>query len=642
MKKLSNKTNKINYRPEIDSLRAISVIAVIIYHAQINFLGYPLLPGGYLGVDIFFLLSGYLITSIILNDLKQNKFSFTFFYIRRARRILPALFFLLLCILPLAWIFLQPAALIDFVNSILFSLGFSSNFYFYYTGLEYGAISGLLKPLLHTWSLAVEEQFYILYPIFLVTIFFFHKKLINILVIVLFFFSLLFAEFFSKINPDLNFYILPSRVWEILAGSLIVLFEKKYKTNPTKFQSNLLSFIGLILILISFVKIHEVSPTPTVKNLIPIIGTSLIIIFFNKNSFIAYILTNKILVSIGIISYSLYLWHFPIFSFTRQARLATDSSDYILVAILIFLISIFSYHIIEKPFRKKNYISDKYFFKIILILGLILSSISFLIIKNNGYPDRYPNYNSFSVDYQKYLNDFRISKYEFGNPQFNDPNKKNILIIGNSHARNTFNALKFNENLFNNYEFSIIDSQTHCIKNIFYKFEVCDGLKLKNSLKKIFKESEIIIISSKFELDEVKDIELIVNLAKNNNKDIILTTNEPSFYFKDYLTIIDNFYIKNKRLPDKFETNLLEREYFESLEKNINLKNINSKIDKLSQQMNIILLNKSKLLCSNEFKKCEFLTLEKDKIIFDSDHYSMNGAKYLGKKMFEQNWLKLN
>lgn len=640
MKKLLNNKDKVNYRPEIDSLRAISIIAVIIYHAQINFLGYPFLPGGYLGVDIFFLISGYLITSIIFNDLKKNKFSFTFFYIRRARRILPALIFLLLCTLPFAWIFLQPASLVDFVNSILFSLGFSSNFYFYNTGLEYGAISGLLKPLLHTWSLAVEEQFYILFPLLLVTIFLFYKNLINILLIVLFFLSLIFAEYFSKINPNLNFYILPSRVWEILAGSLILLLENKIK--PTNFQSNLMSIFGLVLILISFFKIHEIIPTPTLKNLIPIIGASLIIIFFNKNSFISYFLTNRILVSIGLISYSLYLWHYPIFSFIRQTRLAVGPLDYILVAICIFLISIFSYFIIEKPFRKKNYISDKFFFKIILIFVLIFCSISIFIIKNNGYTDRYPNYNNFNVDYQKYLNDFRILKYEFGNPQFNYPNKKNILIIGNSHARNTFNALKFNEKLYDNYEFSIIDSQTHCIINIFNKFELCEGLKLKNSLKKIFKESEIIIISSKFELNEVKYIELIVNLAKKKNKEIILTTNEPSFYFKDYLTIVDNFYIKNNRLPNEFETRLIEKEYFKNLEENINLKDINSEIYKISQKMNTTLLDKSNLICSDELKRCKFLTLENDKIIFDSNHYSTNGAKYLGKIMFEKNWLQLN
>ena len=171
------KNYKIKYRPEIDGLRAIAVVAVIIYHAKINFLGYQIFRGGYLGVDIFFVISGYLITSIIFREIQQKKsFSFRNFYLRRARRILPGLFFLILCCIPISWFVLMPTGFVDFAKSIIYSLGFSSNFYFYFTGLEYGEVSGLLKPLLHTWSLAVEEQYYIIFPILLVLGVFFIKK----------------------------------------------------------------------------------------------------------------------------------------------------------------------------------------------------------------------------------------------------------------------------------------------------------------------------------------------------------------------------------------------------------------------------------------------------------------------------------
>ena len=176
---------KLTYRPEIDGLRAIAVGAVILYHAQINILGHQPFKGGFIGVDIFFVISGYLITSIIFKELvTTGSLSFKHFYERRIRRILPALLFVMLVSIPFAWMYLLPYDLIDFSKSILYSLGFSSNFYFHYSGLEYagGVIHG--NPLLHTWSLSVEEQFYILFPIvLLVTFKYFRKYLIHILII---------------------------------------------------------------------------------------------------------------------------------------------------------------------------------------------------------------------------------------------------------------------------------------------------------------------------------------------------------------------------------------------------------------------------------------------------------------------------
>jgi len=157
---------KLTYRPEIDGLRAIAVGAVILYHAQITIFGYQPFKGGFIGVDIFFVISGYLITSIILKELvTTGSFSFKHFYERRIRRILPALLFVMLVSLPFAWMYLLPNSFVDFSKSILYSVGFSSNFYFHYTGKIYGAINSLYLPFLHTWSLAVEEQFYIIFPV---------------------------------------------------------------------------------------------------------------------------------------------------------------------------------------------------------------------------------------------------------------------------------------------------------------------------------------------------------------------------------------------------------------------------------------------------------------------------------------------
>ena len=217
---------KLSYRPEIDGLRAIAVGAVILYHAQITIFGQQSFKGGFIGVDIFFVISGYLITSIILKELvNTGSFSFKHFYERRIRRILPALLFVMLVSLPFAWIYLLPSSFIDFSKSILYSLGFSSNFYFWYSGQQYGAESGMLKPFLHTWSLSVEEQFYILFPIVLLIIFkFFRKYLIHILIIG-FIVSLGLAEWTSRNYPSASFYFLHTRMWELLSGSILGYLE---------------------------------------------------------------------------------------------------------------------------------------------------------------------------------------------------------------------------------------------------------------------------------------------------------------------------------------------------------------------------------------------------------------------------------
>ena len=641
MRDYLNKNYKLKYRPEIDSLRAIAVIAVIIYHAKINLFGYQLFPGGYLGVDIFFVISGYLITSIIFNELQLKKnFSFTNFYLRRGRRILPALFFLLLCCIPFSWFILLPSSYIDLSKSILYSLGFSSNFYFYFTGLEYGAIDGLLKPLLHTWSLAVEEQYYILFPILFVSGFFFLRKRLNILILIFLLISLVFAEFFSAKNSNLNFYILPSRAWELLIGSLLVFIGNKRTFKITNFKSNILSIFGLTLILFSFVYFYEATPSPNIKSILPIIGTLLVLVFYRKETIMAKFFNNRLLVGVGLISYSLYLWHYPIFAFVRNLRITQNLSGHLTVAILIFLISTISYFFIEKPFRNKKFISNKNFIKIILITLSILILSSFAVIHNKGFENRYSNYNKFSTDYFKYLTEVRVKKYEYGNPQFKHPIKKNILIIGNSHGRDIFNSLKINEDLFDSFEFSILDVQVRCIENIFDKFEFCDGKKMTRLEKKIYIESETIIISSAYKSEDLNKIEKIIQSLIKDKKKVILTTMSPSFDFENYSTIIDKFYFKHKMLPDPDEVILLEKKYYQSMKTQI--KKINQKIEIISKKNNIKLLKKFSLLCNEDTKRCEFLTKNDDKILFDNSHYTINGAEYIGKKIFNSGWLDIN
>ena len=183
---------KINYRPEIDGLRSLAVISVIIYHANINIENIQFLNGGFFGVDIFFVISGYLISLLIFKELSEKKtFSFSNFYKRRIRRIIPALLFVMMCSLPIGWIILPPSSFVSLSESILSSIVFVSNIYFHFSGIEYDAWKGLFVPLLHNWSLSIEEQFYIIFPLFIIIVFNFCRKYLLIFLIFCFVLSFL-------------------------------------------------------------------------------------------------------------------------------------------------------------------------------------------------------------------------------------------------------------------------------------------------------------------------------------------------------------------------------------------------------------------------------------------------------------------
>ena len=389
---------KLTYRPEIDGLRGVAVIAVILYHSQINILGHKSFNGGFIGVDIFFVISGYLISSIIFKELFiKGSFSFKNFYERRIRRILPALLFVMLASLPFAWLYMRPTIFIDFSKSILYSIGFSSNFYFWYSGGRYGAESELLKPFLHTWSLSIEEQFYILFPIvFLVSFKYFKKYLIFILIFG-FIISLGLADWGNKNHPSFNFYNLTSRGWELLAGSILSYFEIKlgYRNRNNRLGL-ILPTIGLILIIHAIIFFDD-RFHPSIYTLSPVLGVCLIIWFSKRDELITKILSTKFIVGIGLISYSLYLWHYPVFAFARIKNFNISEYEKLECIVLIIILSLLSYFFIEKPARdKKNKMNTLVY--IILLFIFILVSFNTLNIIKNGFKNRFPQILLSSID----------------------------------------------------------------------------------------------------------------------------------------------------------------------------------------------------------------------------------------------------
>lgn len=373
----------MTYRPEIDGLRALAVLPVIFFHA-----GFQNFSGGFIGVDVFFVISGYLISTIIISELNQNNFSIVGFYERRARRILPALFLVMVLCLPPAWFLMSPVDLKGFGQSLVAVSTFSSNILFW---LESGYFDteSELKPLLHTWSLAVEEQYYILFPIFLATVWKFGFRFITSVLLVFFFISLFLSHIASEFAPSANFYLLPSRGWELLIGVFIAFYIRKYGYMKSFLFNQLVSLIGLSLVALSIFYFNKDTPFPSLYALIPTLGTGMLILASVKGTLTYKFLSIKPIVGIGLISYSAYLWHQPLLAFTRHLYLGHIPNFLLLLlcAASLFFAWI-SWRYVEKPFRNKQVVTKKMIFQFSFLGILFFSSIGLVFHFNDGFSQR--------------------------------------------------------------------------------------------------------------------------------------------------------------------------------------------------------------------------------------------------------------
>jgi peptidoglycan/LPS O-acetylase OafA/YrhL len=378
-------SSRLSYRSEIDGLRAIAVVSVILYHAQIALFGRDWFEGGYIGVDIFFVISGYLITRIILSELHaKGSFSFLDFYERRARRILPMLFVVIFISIPFAWQKLLPLNFVEYAKSILASLFFSSNFFFYFSTTQYGADSALLKPFLNTWSLGVEEQFYLVFPILAILSYKYYSKHFFTILVALSLLSLQFAELMEIRNSDLNFYLPFSRFWELAIGSMLAYRELNYRPLGDGIAKRAFPMLGLYLIIYSILFFDSKTPHPGFHTLIPIVGVALIIAFASKDELVGKLLGSKLFVWIGLISYSAYLWHYPIFAFSRMGVNNHSNYDKFGWILITLALSISSYVLIEKPFRRS--INKKCFVVLLASSSILLITFSYYVVNSDGVP----------------------------------------------------------------------------------------------------------------------------------------------------------------------------------------------------------------------------------------------------------------
>jgi peptidoglycan/LPS O-acetylase OafA/YrhL len=622
----------MNYRREIDGLRALAVLPVILYHA-----GVQTFSGGFVGVDVFFVISGYLITTILLAELEKGKFSIINFYERRARRILPALFFVMFACLPFAWFWLLPGDLMDFSDSLVAVSTFISNILFWRTS-GYFATATELKPLLHTWSLAVEEQYYVLFPIFLMLTWRIGKRRIIGLLVVLFLVSLAAAQWGSQARPEATFYLLPTRGWELLLGAFVAFYFSTGKRNLNEIASQLGSLLGLFLLAISIFLFDKHTPFPSLYTLVPTVGTALIILYATERTVVGTLLGNKLLVGIGLLSYSAYLWHQPVFAFARHYIDEPPKLLLIGLALASIALAFFSWKYVEAPFRSKERFGRKTIFVYSALFTTIFISLGVAGKLTSGFAYRYKESDrqlaslqkSEAGNYvQKRFSDLIMKPYAA-----NDERKK-VLIIGDSFAEDLVNALY--EGSFDSHIQIATRHISHRCGNLFmdrtifagkiadYDLSLCanKGLFEDKKLRALMLASDEIWFASSWQYWQAELIQQSVASVESFTQKPVKVFGPKNFgevNIKNLLSIDaeQRIALKAHVSAETIKTNALMKN---SLEPNV-------------------FIDLQTLMCGSNENVCPLFTSSGDLISHDGSHLTEPGAKYCGAKLAHSVLLK--
>jgi peptidoglycan/LPS O-acetylase OafA/YrhL len=429
----------MNYRPEIDGLRAVAVIPVVLYHA-----GFGLFSGGFVGVDVFFVISGYLITSLIVSEKQRGIFSLANFYERRARRILPALLLVMLASIPFAWQLLMPNEMKEFSESMVAVSTFCSNFFFWRRS-GYFDISAELRPLLHTWSLAVEEQYYAIFPLCMVLLWPLGTKRMTQFTVAAVLLSFSFMLAVDATSSAAAFFLLPTRAWELLVGALIAFNHDVISAAKRPIINEIGAVLGVVLISYAVLMFDKTTPFPSAYTLAPVLGTALIVSCALPTTLIGRILKSRPFVGCGLISYSVYLWHQPLFAFLRHSGYAATGPVYLAISAISFALAYLTWRFVETPVRNKHLVSRSAIVSAITSVSIGLIAFGLAGHRSDGYELRLDEAQRGILAYDHYNHDklYRAGKC------FLEPNQKALsfppecsadhpaeatIVWGDSHA----------------------------------------------------------------------------------------------------------------------------------------------------------------------------------------------------------------
>jgi len=377
----------MKYRSDIDGLRAVAVSLVVLHHADIGWF-----PGGYIGVDVFFVISGYLITNIVYNETIAGNFSFSNFYIRRARRLMPALFAVLFVTAIIALLVLMPTDLARFGQSLIWVSLYVGNMFFWREHGGYFGGNAQEAPLLHTWSLAVEEQYYLFWPLVIVIgLKFLKPKHFGVLTLIGLVALVVLSEWATRNTIGAAYYLLPTRAFELLVGSALAIYWKKLPALGGVIN-HLTSTIGLVLIIASALILSPASPFPGINAIYPTLGSALLIYSHNSSSagIGNRLLSYRPIVFLGLISYSLYLWHWPLFAYAKYMGIEQPPTLKFALVGVAGVLAYLSWKYVEQPFRRAHYKSLWSASRsLVFAPGCVVLIAAAVMIFGNGLPDRF-------------------------------------------------------------------------------------------------------------------------------------------------------------------------------------------------------------------------------------------------------------
>jgi len=618
---------KLNYHPHIDGVRAIAVLSVLFYHLEFDFI-----PGGFTGVDVFFVISGYLITRILYRDVQAGNFQFKRFYLRRLRRLGPALLAVLVITFAAAYLFLTPEHFQRFSGALITSVLSVSNIYFWSESGYFDA-NAHLKPLLHTWSLSVEEQFYLVWPALIFLARFLSARSLLLVFISVGAVSLIGAKAMTLTSPESAFFLMPFRIYEFTIGAAIALLPALTQLSNTK--KEIVTMSGFALIGYSVLQFDSSTPFPDVYALVPCLGAACLIIAGDAR-LSGRILINPVSLYLGKISYSLYLVHWPIIVMYKHIRFITSVSERMGVVLLIMslITAQLLYQYVENRFRHNNkqqpaYLPNWAWFA----APAIVCAASLHAYTGNGWAHRYDPGAVQAIgsltERRHERNFYKEHESNLAFEAFDARSDTNVLVIGDSHATDFFNAMYSTNPDPDRLSLRLAYFDERCYYLLDPNSKNKESSARHNSCKTSFDEflnnplvdeASWIVISTRWDKTSLAYMATFIQTLQQRDSQVIVTgrtaefSSVPSLLFKEGLV-------------DDIEQRLAKR-------RNLRIDKLNEEVKQISESQGAQYLDKLPFMCDLATNSCDVVDANAKILYTDYGHWTLEGARYFGKRIW--------